>query len=179
MSPKRVRSALFALSVPVAVLTTVTFGNFDQMSGSRSAASTATARQSLHQHHSIVPRRTKEYKTRLYKTRSVIQNYTLVIQPVAVNLLFPYTQTTTTQTSPEQRWLTQPEVGCIQFHESTNGKLSPNRFGIEPKTWAGLGLPGVAENASVKVQDDAAWSLYESRGYQPWVADAAVCGLSW
>jgi hypothetical protein len=65
----------------------------------------------------------------------------------------------------------------VEFHESTDGELSDNIFQIEPSTWASLGMTGEAGSYPVTVQDQEAYELWLSRGWEPWLADYGPCGL--
>lgn len=40
-----------------------------------------------------------------------------------------------------------------------------------PSTWAGLGLPGLPQNAPVAEQTQAFWQLYNAQGSAPWSSD--------
>jgi len=40
-----------------------------------------------------------------------------------------------------------------------------------PSTWAGLGLPGLPQNASVAEQNQAFATLYAQSGAAPWAGD--------
>lgn len=61
---------------------------------------------------------------------------------------------------------------CVAWRESSdNPAASPaGLYGILPVTWAQLGYPGTAGQASVAVQTAAFHKLYQERGTQPWAA---------
>ena len=63
------------------------------------------------------------------------------------------------------------------FHESTDFKFSSNGWQFESGTWESLGMTGYPGDYSVAVQDLEAWRLFESRGWEPWLADYGACGL--
>ena len=85
--------------------------------------------------------------------------------------------------TPLELWLRTPAVACILLHESTtiNGvTLNPgadgNRFQFQNGQWkTTTGLSGSPGSYPVAVQDAAAFSLWQSRGYQPWQADDYWC----
>lgn len=83
----------------------------------------------------------------------------------------------TAHTSPERLWLDSPAARCILFHESTNGKLSPNLWQFQDGTFKTVtGLDGPPGSYPRAVQDAAAYTLYLERGWQPWTT-RFVCGL--
>ena len=83
----------------------------------------------------------------------------------------------TSSSSPERTWLASAAARCIEFHESTDGKLSPNLWQFQDGQWhITTGLPGSAGSYPVAVQDAAAFELFESRGWEPW-SSRYVCGL--
>ena len=57
---------------------------------------------------------------------------------------------------------------CVEFRESTDGRGSPNLYGILPSTWASLGLPGSPYTASPTQQQQAFQELYARDGVSPW-----------
>jgi hypothetical protein len=58
---------------------------------------------------------------------------------------------------------------CVAFRESTDTPTDPDGlFGILPSTWAELGYPGTAGQASVALQKIAFNRLYAEYGAQPW-----------
>lgn len=79
--------------------------------------------------------------------------------------------------SAEQVWLDSAATRCIEFHESTMGKLSPNLFQFEWGTFEALtGLSGDPGSYPVAVQDAAAFKLWQERSWTPW-STRFVCGL--
>ena len=61
---------------------------------------------------------------------------------------------------------------CVAWRESGDNPTasSAGMFGILPATWASLGLPGTAGQASVAAQEAAFSRLYAQYGEQPWSA---------
>jgi hypothetical protein len=61
---------------------------------------------------------------------------------------------------------------CVAWHESGDNPAasSAGLFGILPATWASLGYPGTAGQASVALQKAAFARLYAQDGTQPWAA---------
>jgi hypothetical protein len=61
---------------------------------------------------------------------------------------------------------------CVAWRESGDNPTasSSGLFGILPATWASLGLPGTAGEASVAAQEAAFDRLYAQYGEQPWAA---------
>jgi hypothetical protein len=58
---------------------------------------------------------------------------------------------------------------CVAWRESTDTPTDPDGlFGILPSTWAELGYPGTAGQASVALQKVAFNRLYAEYGPQPW-----------
>ena len=59
---------------------------------------------------------------------------------------------------------------CVAWRESGDNPTasSAGLFGILPSTWAELGLPGTAGQASVAQQEAAFNQLYAQYGAQPW-----------
>jgi hypothetical protein len=59
---------------------------------------------------------------------------------------------------------------CVAWRESTDNPTasSAGLFGILPSTWAQLGYPGTAGQASVALQKVAFSRLYAEYGVQPW-----------
>jgi hypothetical protein len=56
-----------------------------------------------------------------------------------------------------------------------NGYYGAYQFDLQ--TWHGLGYPGVPSQASPATQDQAAETLYQNRGWEPWPACSAKLGL--
>lgn len=88
--------------------------------------------------------------------------------------------------SQARRWPVPPawfrhDVACIRLHESTNGRGSPNLYGMLDG-WAQAGGRGWAGDASWGEQLYRTWLLYRwslrrfGDGWLPWTT-AAVCGL--
>jgi hypothetical protein len=59
---------------------------------------------------------------------------------------------------------------CVAWRESGDNPTasSAGLFGILPATWASLGYPGTAGQASVTLQKAAFSRLYAQYGTQPW-----------
>jgi hypothetical protein len=59
---------------------------------------------------------------------------------------------------------------CVAWRESGDNPSasSAGLFGILPATWASLGYPGTAGQASVAMQKAAFNRLYAQDGTQPW-----------
>ena len=59
---------------------------------------------------------------------------------------------------------------CVAWHESGDNPAasSAGMFGILPSTWASLGYPGTAGEASVAMQKAAFDRLYAQYGTSPW-----------
>ncbi len=59
---------------------------------------------------------------------------------------------------------------CVAFRESSDNPTasSAGLFGILPSTWASLGYPGTAGQASVAMQKAAFSKLYAEEGTAPW-----------
>jgi soluble lytic murein transglycosylase-like protein len=47
-------------------------------------------------------------------------------------------------------------------------------FQFLPSTWHSLGYSGLAQNAAISTQIQAAGALYLRSGYTPWVSDGCV-----
>lgn len=78
----------------------------------------------------------------------------------------------------EQRWLRSKTATCILWNESTNGKLSANRWQAQGYPWKpGTGLAGNPGSYPPAVQDHYAYVLFTQRGWQPWLADWGVCDI--
>lgn len=97
----------------------------------------------------------------------------LPTRPVAAS-----TVTSSNYTIREATWLSSKAARCIEWNESTNGKLSANVWQFEGMTWTTMtGLrsdPGLSSRA---VQDDAAYRLFLQHGWRPW-STRFVCGLA-
>lgn len=70
---------------------------------------------------------------------------------------------------------------CVIAHESGGNYRAVNAesgaggaFQFLPSTWAGLGLPGLPQNASVAMQNQAFNTLYALAGDSPWITDGCV-----
>src|SRR5580692_5103224 len=80
-------------------------------------------------------------------------------------------------TQPQPATVTQPLTSgmsafeqCVAWHESGDNPTasSAGLFGILPATWAQLGYPGTAGQASVALQKVAFSRLYAQYGTSPW-----------
>ena len=79
----------------------------------------------------------------------------------------------------ESTWLRSTDARCVLFHESTDGKLSPNRWQFQGYPWKpGTGLSGSPGVYPPATQDHYAYVLYLQRGWEPWLADYGVCDLT-
>ena len=72
--------------------------------------------------------------------------------------------------------LRQCESGNNYAINTGNGYSGAYQF--DPGTWRGLGYPGLAYQASPAMQDEAAYKLYNSRGWSPWPACSRKLGLT-
>ncbi|MBX6388345.1 MAG: transglycosylase family protein [Frankia sp.] len=71
--------------------------------------------------------------------------------------------------------LRQCESGGNYSINTGNGYYGAYQF--DRRTWQGLGYSGLPHEAPPAVQDEAAYKLYNSRGWSPWPACARKLGL--
>ncbi len=72
--------------------------------------------------------------------------------------------------------LRQCESGGNYAINTGNGFYGAYQF--DQGTWNGLGYSGLPSNAPAALQDQAAYKLYNSRGWAPWPSCSASLGLS-
>ncbi|MBL7501350.1 transglycosylase family protein [Frankia sp. CNm7] len=72
--------------------------------------------------------------------------------------------------------LRQCESGGNYAINTGNGYYGAYQF--DKRTWQGLGYSGLPHEAAPAVQDEAAYRLYNSRGWSPWPACARKLGLT-
>ncbi|MBL7494277.1 transglycosylase family protein [Frankia sp. AgB1.9] len=72
--------------------------------------------------------------------------------------------------------LRQCESGGNYSINTGNGFYGAYQFDV--RTWQGLGYSGRPDQAAPAVQDEAAYRLYNSRGWSPWPACSRKLGLS-
>jgi hypothetical protein len=96
---------------------------------------------------------------------------------VAALMVFGCCPTPHPTTNAEQRWLATRAARCIEWNESSDGEYSRNLWQFEGTTWrATTGLPGTADEYSAKIQNAAAYKLWETSGWLPW-STRYICGL--
>ncbi|WP_131745038.1 transglycosylase family protein [Frankia sp. Cppng1_Ct_nod] len=72
--------------------------------------------------------------------------------------------------------LRQCESGGNYSINTGNGYYGAYQF--DAGTWHGLGYSGLPSNAPPALQDEAAYKLYDSRGWSPWPSCSAKMGLT-
>lgn len=72
--------------------------------------------------------------------------------------------------------LRQCESGNNYAINTGNGFYGAYQF--DARTWQGLGFSGLPHQASPATQDEAAYKLYDSRGWSPWPACSRKLGLT-
>jgi resuscitation-promoting factor RpfA len=63
-------------------------------------------------------------------------------------------------------------------YATNTGNSYYGAYQFDQRTWQGLGYSGLPHQAAPAVQDEAAYKLYNSRGWSPWPSCARKMGLS-
>jgi len=137
----------------------------------RAKPTVATAAHRLHSEH-------QSHRDHLAATRPSRHSAAPATQANSVGHAPPPTATTQGPSPAAAPSSVSPTSGmsafeqCVAWHESGDNPTasSAGMFGILPSTWASLGLPGTAGEASVAQQESAFDRLYAQYGEQPWAA---------